>query len=184
MDPNALRARGWPCPTGDEMRRIDADAIERQGIPARTLMETAGRAVAEAVRQLYPETRRPLVACGGGNNGGDGFVVARVLSEWSTDCRPRVLSLADPERQSPEARENLELLLGSGVEVLVRPAAKDVAALADGCDLVIDAVFGVGLSRPVEGAAAETLRALAASGLPVLAVDLPSGTTSDTGEAA
>ena len=114
MDLSELRERGWPCPTGAEMGRVDAHAIERCGIPGRVLMEAAGRAIAEAVRRTYPEVRRPLVACGGGNNGGDGFAIARLLRDWDSDCRPLVISFVDPQRQSPEARENLELLLSNG----------------------------------------------------------------------
>lgn len=181
MDLNELRGRGWPCPTGAEMGRIDAYAIEACGVPARLLMEAAGRAVAQAVWRLYPEARRPLVACGGGNNGGDGFVVARLLRERGNACEPLVLSLGRPERHSAEARENLELLMRAGAEILVSPDAKEVATAALSCDMLVDAVFGVGLSRPVEGALEEVLRVLSRSGLPSLAVDLPSGISSDTG---
>ena len=176
-----LRAGGWPCPTGTEMGRVDAYAIETCDIPGRVLMEAAGRAVAEAVRRAYPDTRRPLVVCGGGNNGGDGFVIARLLRDWDRACRPLVISFAEQERQSPEARENLELLLSSGVEVTVRPGPKEIQGLLEGCDLLIDAVFGVGLSRSVEGPLAEILRELAEARLPTVAVDLPTGISSDRG---
>ena len=174
-------AQGWPCPTGAEMRAVDGDAISRLGIPGRTLMEAAGRAVAEAVARHYPEARRPLVACGAGNNGGDGYVVARVLAEQRRGVSPRVLEVARLERQSPESKANRDLLAAARVEIAsaTDPAAVR-AALADR-DLVVDAVFGVGLGRPVEGDAAMLLRELAASALPVVAVDLPSGTSSDTG---
>ncbi len=181
MSPPALRAGGWPCPTGIEMGRVDTYAIETCGIPARVLMEAAGRAVAEAARRAFPAARRPLVVCGGGNNGGDGFVIARLLHDWDSACRPLVISFADAERQSPEARENLELLLSSGVEVAVKPGPKEVQELLEGCDLLIDAIFGVGLSRPVEGPLAEVLRGLANARLPTLAVDLPTGVSSDRG---
>ncbi len=181
MDQSDLRERGWLCPTGREMGRVDAYAIERAGIPACVLMEAAGRAVAEVVREQFAQVRRPLVACGGGNNGGDGFVVARLLREWESECRPVVISFASPDRQSAEARDNLELLLNSGVEVTVKPGSEEISRLAEGCDLLIDAVFGVGLSRPVEGVLGECLRALAETGLPCVAIDLPSGISSDTG---
>ena len=183
MSPHGPRAGVWPCPTSVEMGRVDAYAIEACGIPGRVLMEAAGRAVAEAVRRRFPDTRRPLVVCGGGNNGGDGFVIARLLHGWDSACRPLVISFAEAERQSAESRENLELLLSSGVEVVVKPGAKEIQGLLEGRDLLVDAVLGVGLSRPVEGSLAELLRVLAEARLPTLAVDLPTGISSDLGTA-
>jgi NAD(P)H-hydrate epimerase len=163
------------------MRAVDRDAIERMGIPARTLMESAGREVAHAIARHYPDKRRPLVACGGGNNGGDGYVVARVLAHQGRGVLPRVLELARPETQSPEAKANRDLAQASGVELRAASDSAGIAAALAGCDLVVDAVFGVGLSRPVTGPAAELLRALAASGLPIVAVDVASGASSDSG---
>ena len=182
MDADYLRERGWPCPTAEQMRRIDADAIQERGLPGRLLMENAGRAVADAVRRLAPSARRPLVVCGGGNNGGDGFVIARVLREWDTAREPTVLALGDPARRSDEARANFELLMSCGVDVVLG-LEKELEPLLARCDLVIDALLGVGLSRAVEGQAAEVLRVLARAPLPVLAVDLPSGISSDDGAA-
>ena len=150
MNAAGLAAWGWPCPTGEEMGRIDRDAIER-GLPGRLLMESAGRAVALAIRRRFPEARRPLVVCGSGNNGGDGFVIARVLRDWDDRIAPRVVALGEVERSSPETRENLQLLLGSDVEVVERAGLGEVETALAGCDLVVDAVFGVGLTRPVEG---------------------------------
>lgn len=181
MSPVRRPARVWPCPTGPELRAIEADAIQRLGLPARMLMENAGRAVAEAIADLYTERRRPLVACGGGNNGGDGYVLARVLAEQGRGVVPLVLDLARPEAQSPEAKANRELLETARIETCRVENAADVTAALAGCDLVVDAVFGIGLTRPVEGRLADILRALAASGLPCVAVDLPSGRSSETG---
>jgi len=173
--------RGWPCPTGAEMRAIDADAIARLGIPGRTLMESAGRAVAEAIARRYPEKCRPLVACGSGNNGGDGYVIARVLASQGRGVVPRVLEPARLERQSPESKANRDLLAAAGIECLRAEGATEIRAALAGCDLIVDAVFGVGLDRPIEGTAALLLRELAGSRLPIVAVDLPSGMSSDTG---
>ena len=181
MNSRALAERGWPCPTGEEMGRIDRDAIERQGLPARLLMENAGRAVATALRHRFPDASHPLVVCGAGNNGGDGFVVARVLRDWDDRVAPIVIALGQAERRSPEAQANLELLLNSDVEVIVGSGTKEVESSLGRCDLIVDAVFGVGLQRSVEGALASTLRVLGSCGLPVLALDLPSGISSDTG---
>jgi NAD(P)H-hydrate epimerase len=164
------------------MLAIDRDAIERLRIPAHTLMETAGRAVASAIAQLYADLRRPLVVCGGGNNGGDGYVIARVLAGQGRGVAPRVLELGGTASRSPEAKANRDLLATVGVEVRRAASSADVTASLAGCDLVVDAVFGVGLARPVEGPIAECLRALSASGLPCVAVDLPSGLSSETGQ--
>ena len=82
------------------------------------MMESAGRAVAAAVRLRFPDVRRPLVACGGGNNGGDGYVVARTLRDWDARVAPVVVTLADPGRHSEEARANLDLLRGAEIEVV------------------------------------------------------------------
>ena len=183
MNARLLAERGWPCPTGEEMGRIDRDAIERKGLPVRLLMENAGRAVAAALRQRFPEVQRPLIVCGVGNNGGDGFVVARVLRDWDDRIAPIVIALGEAKRRPPEAQENLELLLNSDVEVIVGTGAKEIESSLSRSQLIVDAVFGVGLRRPVEGAHAQTLRALRESGRPVLALDLPSGISSDTGEA-
>lgn len=175
------RARSWPCPTGAEMRAIERDAIERLGIPAGDLMETAGRAVAEAIARHFPDARSPLIVCGGGNNGGDGYVAARVLAGQGRGVAPVVLDLAGRGSQSPEAKRNRERLESSGVRVELADGPHAISELLGACDLVVDAIFGTGLTRPVEGRTAEVMRALAASGLPCVAVDLPSGLSSETG---
>ncbi|NRA01448.1 MAG: NAD(P)H-hydrate dehydratase [Myxococcales bacterium] len=181
MDRALLAERGWPCPTADQMRRIDAHAIRECGLPGRLLMESAGRAVAVAVRLRFPEVRRPLVVCGGGNNGGDGYVVARTLRDWDARVAPIVVTLAEPGRHSEEARANLALLERAGIEVVSRPTPDRLRELRSASDLVIDAILGVGLTRRVEGELAQALEALR-GGPPIVAVDLPSGLSSDTGE--
>lgn len=182
MNSRVLDERGWPCPTGSEMGAIDRDAID-SGLPARVLMETAGRGVAAAVRARHPGVRRPLVVCGPGNNGGDGYVVARVLREGDDRIEPVVLTLGERERHTDEARANLDLLAGAGVECAPLRDLKPLERWIPRCDLIVDAVFGIGLARAVEGHAADVLAALWSSELPVVAVDLPSGLSSDTGVA-
>ena len=182
VDARGLIDRGWPCPTASEMGRIDRFAIEHLGLPGRLLMENAGRSVAYAIRRRYPHARRPLVVCGAGNNGGDGFVIARVLRDWDRRLRPVVAALGDPERRSAEARENFDLLAGCEIECVEVKEAEDVDRLLDSSDLVVDAVFGVGLARPVEGLYADVLSAMARARPPRVAVDVPSTFSSDTGE--
>jgi NAD(P)H-hydrate epimerase len=153
----------------DEMSRADAAAIAG-GIPGSVLMENAGRAVAEAIRARW-EPRPTLVCCGPGNNGGDGFVAARHLAEagWSV----RLALLGDRARLAGDAAEHAASWTG---EVL--PLEE---ALPDGNELVVDALFGAGLSRPLEGAARRVVEAVNAGCVPAVAVDVPSGLAGDSG---
>ncbi|TAM82007.1 MAG: NAD(P)H-hydrate dehydratase [Candidimonas sp.] len=156
--------------TSEQMRRADQAAIA-SGVPEVDLMEAAGRAVARRVAACW--TRRPLlVLCGPGNNGGDGFVAARHLADagWPV----RVATLGGVERLTGSAAHHARLW--RGVTLGAEPA------LLAGAGLVIDALFGSGLSRPLDGRAADLVRALVDGGIPVCAVDIPSGVSSDTGE--
>jgi NAD(P)H-hydrate epimerase len=140
------------------------------GIGDTALMENAGRPVAQAIMQRW--TPRPvLVLCGPGSNGGDGFVAARRLAE--ADWPVRVALLVPREQLRGAAAHHAALWRGP-VEPLT-PAALDAA------ELVVDAVFGAGLSRPLEGPAAQTLAAAAARKMAIIAVDVPSGLMGDTG---
>lgn len=141
------------------------------GTPGAALMERAGRAVADAVDRRTPPGARILVLCGPGNNGGDGFVAARLLARRG---RPVTLALAgERERLSGDAAGMAAAWTGP-VEPIdgVRPADYG---------LVVDALFGAGLNRPLEGAVAELVEAVNVAGRPVVAVDVPSGLSGDTG---
>ena len=157
----------------DVRRTREADRLTvAAGTSAITLMENAGAAVAAAIVVRW--TARPvIVLCGPGNNGGDGFVVARKLADAGWTVRVALLGARD--RLEGEARHHAERWTGD-VEPLT-PAA------LDGAELVVDALFGAGLSRALEGAAAATLAAAAQRRLPMVAVDVPSGVMGDTGEA-
>src|SRR4051812_40988728 len=133
------------------------------GIPGSVLMENAGRAVADAVSRRWP--RRPVaVLCGPGNNGGDGFVAARLLAERGWTVRGALLG----------GRQKLRGDAAIAAGRWTGPVEPLAAAVLDGAGLVIDAIFGAGLARPVEGAAREVIAALD-PGMPVVAVDVPSG---------
>lgn len=141
------------------------------GIPGIVLMENAGKAVADAVSLRWP--RRPVaVLCGPGNNGGDGFVAARILAErgW----RVRLALLGDRAALTGDAALAAARWTGP-----VEPLS---AAPLDGAGLVIDALFGAGLTRPITGVAAEIIAELDRRGLPVVAVDVPSGVDGASGE--
>ena len=154
---------------------LEADRLTvASGISAFTLMDNAGRAVAQAITERYTP-RSVVVVCGPGNNGGDGFVVARCLGEagWTV----RVVRLGATSKPRPqgtgEAARHAALFHGDVVELTP-------AALA-GAALVVDALFGAGLSRALEFEAASTLQAAAARKLPIVAIDVPSGVMGDSG---
>ena len=154
------------------MREADARTIAA-GTPGTVLMERAGRAVAKAALAMVPDPRSVLVVCGPGNNGGDGFVAARLLAERG---RAVTLALLGPrEALRGDAAEMAGLWQGP-----MLPAAD---AAPDETDLIIDALFGAGLARDVDGPAAALLQRINASGKPVLAVDIPSGIDGDSGQA-
>ncbi|RMF10663.1 MAG: NAD(P)H-hydrate dehydratase, partial [Alphaproteobacteria bacterium] len=156
--------------TNEEMRRADALAIA-SGVPGIELMEAAGAAVAHEVVTRFPEADLICVLCGPGNNGGDGFVAARHLLEQG--YRVRLSLVGDPAALKGDAAVMAERWRG-GVEPV------GVASIA-GADVVIDAIFGAGLSRAPEGRAREVIDTVNASGVPVIAVDIPSGVDGTTG---
>ncbi len=161
--------------TAAQMRSADA-AAEAAGMPTLLLMEAAGRAVASAAAEAFEGARTVLVLCGKGNNGGDGYVAARYLA--AAGMAATVLELA-PRPAGGDAASARGALLAHGTS----PEPLTLAALRDAlthADLVVDALLGSGLDRPVEGELAALLTEVAASGLPVLAVDVPSGVASDS----
>lgn len=165
--------------TAQEMRDIDRVTTERYGVPALTLMENAGRAVAEFVVKNYPHASRILVICGKGNNGGDGFVAARHLH--GIDRAVKVLLLADPESLRGDAAEMYRQL---GFRATILKSEEEIAselqrALAR-TDLILDAVLGTGFKPPVSPLYAKAIQAVNASKLPIVAVDVPSGADSDS----
>ncbi len=159
--------------TTGEMNRADALAVEA-GVPSLRLMENAGRAVAAEAMRMTPAGSRVVVLCGPGNNGGDGSVAARLLAEAGYGVR--VVMLADPERLAGDAAVMASRWVG-----VASAWSEAVTALA-WADLVIDAMFGAGLKRSLDASVADVVKALNASGIPVLAVDVPSGLDGSTGE--
>ncbi len=155
----------------EEMARADRLAVER-GVSSMTLMENAGRAVAGEVARRFPDKETVLVLCGPGNNGGDGFVAARHLLERGYKVR---LGFDGDEARLPH---DAAAMAGrfTGKREALRPG------ILPGADVVIDALFGAGLARPIEGKLAQLIESLNASGLPVVAVDVPSGIDGTTGE--
>ena len=158
--------------TASETREIERLVIAEGGLSGAELMERAGAGAFRALLRRWPGARRIAVVCGNGNNGGDGFVVARRARE--AGCEVRALGVGDPGRLGDAAAAMLDAMRAAGVEL-----APFSAAALDG--IVVDALFGTGLSRPVAGAAAAAIEAMNAAGAPILAVDVPSGIDADTG---
>jgi NAD(P)H-hydrate epimerase len=156
--------------TASEMGEADRLTVEA-GTSVAKLMENAGRGVAEEISRRW-SARRVTVLCGPGNNGGDGFVAARCLDDagWNV----RVALLGSPDKLVGAARDHADKWRGTIESV-------NLDAI-DAAELIVDALFGAGLSRPLEGAAKTTLAAVAERGIPVVAVDIPSGVQGDTGE--
>jgi NAD(P)H-hydrate epimerase len=165
-----------PLPDAGEQRALDAWAIGERGIPGIELMERAGVGLADLVGELAPGGRIVAV-CGKGNNGGDGFVTARVLRERGRDVD--VLLLGDVEELGGDARVNAERLPGA-------PPAPFAAAALDGAGAIVDAILGTGFSGVPREPAASAIEAINHAGerVAVIACDVPSGVDASTGEIA
>jgi NAD(P)H-hydrate epimerase len=161
------------------MRAVEQVAIGRLGVASIDLMERAGRALTESAAHLVRPGGRFLVVCGAGNNGGDGWVAARLLQPSG---RVRVFAVLSPDALGGDAATNASRALAAGVPV--QPFDPAAGLGAGPADLVIDALLGTGLSRPAEGRFAEAIAAMAGArraGARVLSADLPSGLSADTG---
>lgn len=162
--------------SAESMREVDRKAIEELGIPSLVLMENAALGVVDALAESYPDARRIAIFCGPGNNGGDGFAVGRHLFARGYEVD---LVLARGQRSpTGDAGVQLEICrrMGLAIEEISSPeGVADALALARAGDLVVDALFGTGLRRPLEGHFAELVEGLSLVPVPCLAVDLPSG---------
>ena len=157
-----------------QVRGFDARAIASQGVDGYTLMQRAGDAALRLLRAAWPDARRIAIACGGGNNGGDGYVLARLLRAVGLEAQ--VHALVPPERLAGEARRACDDFLASG-------GALQASALPDPrqCELIVDALLGTGFRGALRAPFDTAVAALNASGRPILALDIPSGLDGDTG---
>jgi hydroxyethylthiazole kinase-like uncharacterized protein yjeF len=154
---------------------------ERAGLAAHTLMGRAGEAVAQLALALAPHAQRVWVAAGPGNNGGDGLEAAALLCNAGRDVE--VTLLGDPCTLRDDAREALARARAAGVRVAAhQPGDSPFAATLGAHDIAIDALLGIGATRPPQGTIAESIRQLNALACPVLAVDVPSGLHAGTGQ--
>lgn len=175
---------GRPLLTRAEMQAADRLTIEELGVPSLVLMETAGRAVAEATRRRFGPSAPVLAVAGTGNNGADAMVAARVLAGWGHPVR--VVQVGAPDRRSPDASHQAALLEKLGIEVLGIEGEADAARLVDAAApgaVLVEGLFGLGLDRPIAGWRAAVVEVLRGLGRPTVAVDVPSGVDADTGAA-
>ncbi|MGQ0610964.1 MAG: NAD(P)H-hydrate epimerase [Paracoccaceae bacterium] len=171
--------------TAAEMRAIEQAAIASAEVSGLDLMERAGRGVVEAIFAQWPALRatshRAVVLCGPGGNGGDGFVVARLLREWCWEVE--VCLSGQPERMPPDARAAHDRWVATGS---VRPIGPGCGPSGAAPDLLVDALFGIGLTRPLAADLVRSVMELCGT-LPeaakVVAVDIPSGLCADSGRA-
>ncbi|MGN0157874.1 MAG: NAD(P)H-hydrate dehydratase [Brotaphodocola sp.] len=160
------------------MKQIDQDTITRIGIPSLVLMERAALSVADAVAE-WSDVSSVLIVCGTGNNGADGIAVGRILKNRGYDVT--VVLAGNPERATEE--QKLQQQIAGHLDVVMIGAENFVHMHQGHYDVIVDALFGIGLGRPIEGAYRELIEVLAAEkDTRVVAVDIPSGIHADTGE--
>ena len=166
-----------PVLDNEAMREADRHTIEDLGVPSLELMENAAAGVVDALRDSFPEVRRILILCGRGNNGGDGLAAARLLA--GGDLEIKVLLFADPKKLSPDATENFRQAETAGVPIVVVEgedlSALDTELAPNPPDLIVDALLGTGIDRPLGGRLAEVVHRIEETEPPVIAVDVPTG---------
>lgn len=172
-----------PLVTADEMRELDRQTISGIGLPGAVLMETAGRAVVEAMLERFGSRVRlgpTVILCGGGNNGGDGFVVGRVLGDLG--FRVQLYLAVERSRLLGDAALHAAAFEAGGGHVLGVPSdPAQLEQMLAGAQVVVDALFGTGLDRELEAPMRELVAATRRISAPVVAVDVPSGLSADSG---
>jgi len=169
--------------TGHQMKSLDEKTIKDIGIPGSILMENAGRGVVEHMFDFWRDIRSKKigVCCGGGNNGGDGFVIARHLMDRG--IMPEVFLFTDPQKVHGDAKTNLGILFNIGARVYVisdQDGIDSYREIFNECAIIVDAIFGTGLKPPVTGFLSEVIRFINTLNKEVVAVDIPSGLGSDS----
>jgi NAD(P)H-hydrate epimerase len=173
--------------TRDEVRAFDTWAINTLGIPGVVLMENAGRSCAELIEDKLEDIVEPKVCifCGTGNNGGDGYVIARHLINHGIQVV--VVICGDRSKIKGDAKTNLDALeqMGESIELL-NPSDQDIAGqiehFSTSADIIVDSLFGTGLRGQLSDEYKRLIESINACSIPVLAVDIPSGLDCDSGE--
>lgn len=165
-----------------EIQELDRWAIEKIGIPSLVLMENAGRGVAQEIFKKLKNRKKSsvVIVCGTGNNGGDGFVAARYL--FKGGIKPQVFLVGDSTQLKTDALVNYHVAKNLGISVKSLDGFKSAFKKSlQASDIIIDAIFGVGLNRPIQGFYQAIISAINARGAYVVAVDIPSGLDGTTG---
>ena len=170
--------------TAEEIRQLDQEAIEKLGIPGVVLMENAGLHVVRVMNERYLKLKKKkvLIVCGKGNNGGDGFVVARHLDNQGVEVR--VTLLAEKQHLKGEAKINCDVVEKMDIPIVEITSNEQLPAfrnLLQQTDIVVDAILGTGLHDAVKGLYKHIIESINKSQKPIIAVDIPSGLSADTG---
>jgi NAD(P)H-hydrate epimerase len=166
------------------MRHLDNEAIKTYGIPDIVLMENAGIGTVQAIMESYGELdgRTILIVAGQGNNGGDGLVIARHILQRGG--LPFIFLMADPKKLKGAAAANLKIVKNLNIPIYTITSDARIPSLQNflpECDLIIDAIFGIGLKRAVKDHLAQAIDLINQTPVPVVSIDIPSGLDSDTG---
>ena len=172
-----------PVVTAKEMSGIDRFTMEKTGIPGMVLMENAGREVVAVIKEMLEtvENKNIIIFCGKGNNGGDGYVVARYLLDMGANVKTYLIGKIDEVKGDSES--NLKILVSLGHSVLPTSSVEHIE-LNMGAHLIVDALLGTGVQGALKGLMAEVVESINKNGAPVVAIDLPTGVATDTGAVA
>ncbi|HEG43967.1 MAG TPA: NAD(P)H-hydrate epimerase [Phycisphaerales bacterium] len=167
--------------TCEQVRGFDRYVIEKLSVPSVVLMENAGRSCAELVagRLNSIENAKVCVFCGTGNNGGDGFVIARHLVNRGAEVA--VVICGDRGKISGDARINLDIIENMKLSITEMDISGQVESFVSGCDIVVDAILGTGLAGQLREPYIELIKSINACGIEIIAVDIPSGLDCDSG---
>ena len=160
--------------SAEQVRELDRIAIEEIGIPGYTLMQRAACFSYETLKKKWPEAKSIVVICGGGNNAGDGYVLAKLALE--DDKQVSIVSMIDPENLKGDAATAYQDLLTTNI----LPIEFSLSVL-EGVDVIVDALFGTGLDRDIEGKFCKVINSINVSEVSILSIDIPSGLNADTG---
>ncbi len=168
--------------TAQQMRELDRLTIEEYGIPGIVLMENAGIASFEAAMEMLEDIDDPiiLVLCGPGNNGGDGYVVARHL--YNSGASVHIAHIGDLDSVKGDARTNMLIASKMGIAIHEKPSEEHLWTMINDSDLVVDALLGTGTSGPARSEISDVISMVNSSCIPVLALDIPSGIDVDRGQ--